>query len=159
MDLRIGPRGIIEIDDAAICFRNFEGRGDTYNREGDRNFAVIIPTEEMADALVDEGWNVKVKDPREEGDIPFMYLPVKIKFNDRGPAIYLKSGDSMNKLDEDSVGLLDNIEIMGCDMDIRPYDWVLYEGTPKEKRGRAAYLQSIHITQKVDRFAARYSEE
>lgn len=160
MNLTFAPRGILQIDDASITYRNFTGAASKYNRAGDRNFAVIIPTEEMADALVKEGWNVKIRPPREDGDEPFMYLPVKVKYNDRGgPKVYLKTGKATNVLDEESIDCLDDIDILQVDMDVRPYDWVMHEGTPNEKHGRSAYLESIHVTQKVDRFAARYAEE
>ena len=154
MELTFAPRGILQIDDARIVFRNFRGEGGPYNREGDRNFALVIPTEEMADELVAEGWNVKKKDAREEGDDPFIFLPVKIKFNDRGPHVYLKTGDVSNKLDEESVGCLDDIDIRSVSMDIRPYDWEV-----NGKTGRTAYLQSMEVIQEIDRFAARYAEE
>lgn len=148
MRICYAPRDILQIDDARIIYRNFAGRGDKYNREGDRNFAVVIPDEEMANELANLGWNVKIKPPREDGDTPFMFLPVKVKFNDRGPNVYLKTGDVQNKLDEESVGLLDNIDIIGVDLDIRPYDWDV-----NGKAGRTAYLQSIRVVQDVDRFA------
>ena len=154
MELTFAPRGILQIDDARIAFRNFRGEGDKFNREGDRNFVLIIPTEKIADELVREGWNVKIKDPREEGDVPFMYLPVKVKFNDRGPQVYLKTGDRVNRLDEESVEILDDVDILGVNLDIRPYDWEV-----NGKTGRTAYLQSIEVIQEVDRFAAKYSEE
>ena len=148
MRITYAPRDILQIDDARIIYRNFAGRGDKYNREGDRNFAVVIPDEEMADELTNLGWNVKIKPPREDGDMPFMFLPVKVKFNDRGPNVYLKTGNVQNKLDEESVGLLDNIDIIGVDLDIRPFDWDV-----NGKQGRTAYLQSIRVIQDVDRFA------
>ena len=148
MRITYAPRDILQIDDARIIYRNFAGRGDKYNREGDRNFAVVIPDEEMADELTNLGWNVKIKPPREDGDTPFMFLPVKVKFNDRGPNVYLKTGNVQNKLDEESVGLLDNIDISGVDLDIRPFDWDV-----NGKQGRTAYLQSIRVIQDVDRFA------
>lgn len=148
MRITYAPRDILQIDGARIIYRNFAGRGDKYNREGDRNFAVVIPDEEMANELTNLGWNVKIKPPREDGDTPFMFLPVKVKFNDRGPNVYLKTGDVQNKLDEESVGLLDNIDIIGVDLDIRPFDWDV-----NGKQGRTAYLQSIRVIQDVDRFA------
>lgn len=160
MELNFAPRGILQIDDARICFRNFRGEGGKFNKEGDRNFAVIIPNQEMAEALMNDtnrygvGWNVKIKAPREEGDEPFIYLPVKVKFSDRGPAVYLKSGRNHVKLDEGSVSMLDEIDILSVDLDIRPYDDEI-NGKPF----RSAYLQSIHVTQDIDRFAARYAEE
>lgn len=160
MELNFAPRGIIEINDARICFRNFRGEGGKFNKEGDRNFAVIIPNQEMADTLIEDtnqygvGWNVKIKAPREEGDEPFMYLPVKVKFNERGPAVYLQSGKNRVKLDEESVSMLDEIDISNVDMDIRPYDDVI-----NDKPFRSAYLQSILVRQEIDRFAARFAEE
>lgn len=151
MELTFAPRGILQIDDARIVYRNFSGVGTKFNRDGDRNFAVVIETEEMAEALKHEGWNVKIKPAREEGDMPFMYLPVKVKFSERGPKVYLKSGENVNLLDEESVGLIDEVDILKVDLDIRPYDWEM-----NGKTGRTAYLQSIQVEQEVDRFAAHH---
>ena len=160
MELTFAPKGIIQIDDARIIFKNFRGEGGKFNKEGDRNFAVVIPNEEIAEALQNDlnrygvGWNVKIKAPREEGDAPFMYLPVKVKFNERGPAIYLESGKHRVKLNEDTVSMLDEIDILSVDMNIRPYDDEI-NGKPF----RAAYLQSIWVTQDTDRFEDRFAEE
>ena len=154
MNITFAPRGILQIDDARIIYRNFKGEGGKFNREGDRNFAVIIPNQEIADALIAEGWNVKIKPPREDGDDPFMYLPVKVKFNDRGPNVYLKTGNRVNRLNEETIDCLDNIDIMSVDVDIRPYDWDV-----NGKSGRTAYLQAINVEQQCDRFAARYASE
>lgn len=153
MNVTFAPKGILQIDDARIVYRNFKGGGSKFNRDGDRNFSVVINNEEIADAIAKEGWNVKIKPPRDDEDTPFITLPVKVKFNDRGPIIYLKSGDKMVKLDEESIGCLDDIDILSVDMDIRPYDWEV-----NGKNGRTAYLQSICVTQEIDRFAARYSQ-
>lgn len=155
MELTFAPRDILQIDDARIAFRNFTGAADKFNREGDRNFAVVIPDMEMADELVKRGWNVKVRDPREEGDDPFIYLTVKIKFNDRGPNVYLKSGGNLRRLDEDSIAILDKIDISSVDLDVRPYDWEV-----NGREGRTAYLQSIRVTQRItDRFAVEEDED
>lgn len=154
MNITYAPRGILQIDDARIVYRNFRGEGSKFNREGDRNFAVVIPNQEIADDLIEAGWNVKIKPPRDEDDTPFMYLPVKIKFSERGPHIYLVTGRAQNKLDEDSVSIIDDIDIVSVDMDIRPYDWSV-----NEKKGRTAYLQSMRITQDTDRFAAAYMDK
>ena len=154
MELTFAPRGILQIDDARIIYRNFRGEGGKFNREGDRNFAVVIPKQELADELLNRGWNVKIKPPKDEEDSPFMYLPVKVKFNDRGPQVYLRTGDRVNRLDEETISVLDDIDIRSVDLDIRPYDWDV-----NGKSGRTAYLQSIEIIQEIDRFAARYAEE
>lgn len=160
MHLNFGPRGTLQIDDARIIYRNFAGVGGKYNREGDRNFALWIDSEEIKNALLDDvnqygaSWNVKVKPPRDEDEAPFMYMPVKIRFNDRGPNIYLQAGSRMIRLDEESVSCLDDIEIISVDMDIRPYDDEI-NGKPF----RAAYLSSMKVTQRIDRFAAQYENE
>lgn len=154
MNITFAPRGILQIDDARIVYRNFSGKASMYNREGDRNFSVVIPNRDIADELIDAGWNVKVKPPREDGDEPFIHLPVKIKFNGRGPIVYIRSGKAMVKLNEDTIDQLDNISILSVDLDIRPYDWDI-----NGKRGRTAYLQSICVTQEVDRFAEKYANE
>lgn len=150
---------ILQINDATLIYKNFRGEGDKYNREGDRNFAVIIPSQEVAEALkadVSEdgaGWNVKIKPPREDGDDPFMYMNVKVKFTAFGPNVYLKSGNADPvQLNEESIAVLDEIDIATVDLDIRAYDDVV-GGRPF----RAAYLQSIYVVQDLsyDRFAAR----
>lgn len=148
-------RGVLEIDDARIIYRNFGGVATKYNREGDRNFAVIIPNDEIKDELTKDGWNVKIKPPREEGDSPFMYLPVKIKFNNRGPAVYVESGDSTPKLlNADTIGILDELDIASVSMDLRPYDWDV-----NGKQGRTAYLQAMRVVQNIDRFGAEYNNK
>ena len=154
MPVTIAPRGILQIDDARLVYRNFSGAPSKFNREGDRNFAVVIPDEETKDALIEEGYNVKIKPPRDEDDSPFMYLPVKVKFNDRGPNVYLQTGRVKNRLDEESISCLDRIDIVGVDLDVRPYDWEV-----NGKQGRTAYLQSMHVMQEIDRFAERFAGE
>ncbi len=160
MELIFAPRNVLQINDARITFKNFKGAGSKYNKEGDRNFALIIPDEEMAEALQNDvnkfgaGWNVKIKPPREDGDQPFIFLPVKVKFNDRGPIVYLQSGRNRVKLKEETIARLDDIDIESIDMDIRPYDDEI-NGKPF----RAAYLQSMCVTQNIDRFSARFAAE
>ena len=154
MEITFAPRGILQIDDARIIYRNFSGVGSKYNREGDRNFAVVIPNQEIADELIKEGWNVRIKPPREEDEEPFMYLPVKIKFSDRGPNCYLRSGKIQTKLTESTIGRVDDIDILSVDLDLRPFDWDV-----NGKTGRTAYLQSIRVTQKIDRFAQENEED
>ena len=154
MNVTFAPRGILQIDDARIIYRNFSGVGSKFNREGDRNFAIYIGDEDVANELRDRGWNVKIKPPREDGDDPFMFLPVKIKFNDRGPSVYLVTGNKKTPLNESTVSCLDDIDILSVDLDIRPYDWEV-----NNKTGRTAYLQSIWVTQEVDRFASRMMDD
>ena len=147
-------KDILEIEDARIIYRNFEGVASKFNREGDRNFAVIVPNDEIKDILVEAGWNVKIKPPRDEEDTPFMFIPVKVKFNNRGPAAYLRSGETVTRLNEETIGILDEIDIQSVSMDLRPYDWDV-----NGKTGRTAYLQAIDVIQNIDRFGDMYAQE
>lgn len=160
MELAINPRnGMLKIEDARIIFRNFAGAASTYNREGDRNFALVIPTEEIAEMLINDknadgaGWNVKIKPSNEEGEPPRMNMMVKVKFNDNGPNIYLKSGKAMIRITEDKVKMLDNIRIQSVDLDIRPYDSIV-----NGKTYRTAYLAGMKVIQAIDRFTEEYEE-
>lgn len=152
---RAFPNGYLEINDARILWPNFAGRGDRFNKQGDRNFNLLIPDQEIADSLMNDtnefgkGWNVKIKPAREEGEAPFMFMKVNVKFNNRGPNIYLVSGNKQTPLNEDTVGMLDEIDIISCDMDIRPYDGERMNGQPF----RTAYLSALRVYQRVDRFA------
>lgn len=156
MEIKFGRNGNLEIEDARIIFKNFSGLEDKFNRKGDRNFAVIIPNQEICDELIEAGWNVKINPPREEGADPFMFLKVKVLYkNGRGPSAYVRSGDNPPKrLNEDTIEMLDEIDISSVNMDIRPYDWEI-----NGKTGRTAYLQAIEVFQNVDRFAAKYAAD
>lgn len=153
MNLTFAPDGTLQIEDARIIYRNFAGVGDMYNREGDRHFTLVIPDEKIAQALTDDGWTVKIRAPKVDGEDPFMTMKVKVNFTDWGPHVYLVSGKNMHKLDERTVGRLDKVAISSVDMDIRPYDW----SRPDGRSGRTAYLKSIKVIQRTDdRFAEEY---
>lgn len=156
MEIRFTPNRIVEIDNARIVYRNFRGEASRFNREGDRSFSVVIPNEEDADKLTDYGFNVKVKPPMEEGEAPFMHLKVKVNFNDRGPVVWLVTGNRRNRLDADTVKCLDSIDIRTVNLDIQrgKEPWEM-----NGKTGYAAYLRSIEVIQEIDRFSARFAEE
>lgn len=174
MNVTINPRGVLEITDAKLIFRNFRGLQTEFNDEGKRNFCVLISggefdngkevfkldAEEMADALRGEenrygvGWNVKVKLPKKEGDTPYHFLKVNVNFNDRGPRIFVRSAGNVRTYDEETVGVLDRIDILCADLTIRPFD-----GETRMGAYRSAYLQSIDVLQDIDHISARYADE
>ena len=158
--MTIAPNGVLQADHATIIYKNFSGRPGMYNREGEMSFSLLIPDEEAKELLVNDlneygcGWNVKIKEPRDGYDTPFMHLPVKVKFNGRGPNIFLISGRSRRRLDESEISMLDKIDISRVDLDIAPSD-----GEVNGRPYRAAYLRSMEVTQELDRFSARYMDE
>lgn len=161
MNVTITNRGIVQIDGARIIFRNFSGRGTQYNREGDRNFCVVIDDEEIANRLIEEGFNVKIRQPREEGEEPFMYMKVNVKYHPQGseyerlnPVACLITGRNRNMLDKESICCLDDIDIENVDLDLSGSNWNV-----QGRSGKSAYLSKIYVTQELDRFATRYAED
>lgn len=151
MEIRETSRGMLQIDDATITFKNFSGRGSQFNRDGDRNFALVIPDVDVAEELKAKGWNVKIKPGRDDPDEMFCTLPVKVKYNGYGPNLYLQAGEDAKpvQLTEDTVHQLDQYRFSKIDMDLRPYNWEV-----NGKTGTTAYISSGMFVAEVDRFAA-----
>ena len=126
-----------------IIFRNFSGKEGQYNREGDRNFAVLLD-DDVAEAMAADGWNVKWLKPREddEDEKEQAYLSVSLNFSKgRPPKVVLVTSRGRTTLAEQDVELLDWADITNVDLIVRPYEW-----TVNSKTGIKAYLQSIYVT-------------
>lgn len=139
------------IEDAKIIFRNFSGKEGQYNREGDRNFAVILPPD-IAETMLKDGWNVRVLEAREEGDEDTPYVSVAVNFNNRPPRVVLLTSTTRTQLDENSVEILDWADIRTADLIARGYDW-----TVNGKTGTKAYLQSLFVTIEEDALERKYA--
>lgn len=140
------------LEDVRIVFRNFGGEQKQFNDAGKRNFSIVL-SPELAEELSLEGWNVKTKPPKEEGDEPFHHLKVKVSYAGRPPRIVLVSSKGRNNLDEETCDLMDIAELEKVDVIIRAYDWSV-----NDKTGRTAYLKTIYGTLHEDALDLKYAD-
>ena len=147
------PDNTVLMEGVRIIFRNFAGKEGQYNREGDRNFAVLLD-EKTAAMMAEDGWNVKWLKPRDDDEDPTTqaYLPVSVNFRGRPPRIVQITSRNRTNIDESQVEMLDWVDILNVDLIVRPYEW-----TVNGKSGIKAYLQSMYITIQEDPLEAKYS--
>jgi hypothetical protein len=151
-----------------IIFRNFKGEEGPYNREGVRNFGVILPSD-VAEAMANDGWNVKVLKPSEEEKEAGLeqgppWLPVEAAY-DKGkpPKIVMITSRGKTVLDEETVEQLDWVDIAideettlpKVDLIVRPFRW---GPNAMGASGVKAYLKSMFITIEEDELDQKYAE-
>ena len=140
----------VVLEECRILFRNFSGEEGRFNAKGQRNFNVLLD-DKTAEAMLEDGWNVKYLQPREEGDPPQPRLEVSVHFGKNPPRIILITSKGKTPLDESMVSLLDWAEIENVDMIIRPYHWDV-----NGRQGIKAYLKSIYVTIREDELEKKY---
>lgn len=129
----------ITLEDVTIAFRNFSGAESSYNRAGDRNFAILLDAE-TADRLARLGWNVKTLNAREEGDEPQPYIQVALSYKVREPKIAIVTSKGMTYLPEGLVDQLDWVDIETADVILNPYEWRV-----NGKTGIKAYVTTLVV--------------
>lgn len=142
------------MENARLMFRNFSGKETKYNREGNRNFAVVIDDSKVAEKLNNDGWNIRTLAPLDPDDEPTYVLSVTVSFRNIPPKIYMVTGHNKTLLNEMTVGELDYAEIKSCDMIIRPYNWEV-----NGKTGVKAYVKDMYVNVVEDIFASKYDFE
>ena len=145
------PTNKITIENARLIFRDFSGERNRLSN--DRTFGVVLDPED-AERLSADGWNVRRLDPREEGDEPLFFLPVKVIFGKVPPTIVLLSGRAKKRtLNEATVSILDYVQIEKADLVIRPYnyDFAGHSGTK-------AYLNTLYVTKSEDSLEEKYAD-
>lgn len=144
--------GTLLMEDARIVFRNFKGKEGQYNREGDRNFCVLLEPD-LAEQMAKDGWNVKTLKAREVDDDPQPYLQVSVGFKVRPPLIVMITSRGRTTLSEDEIEVLDWVDIAEVDLIINPYEWSV-----SGKSGIKAYLKSLFVIIQEDELVLKYAD-
>ena len=141
------------IENAELVFRNFEGREGQYNVKGERNFNVILTNPDDHAALLADGWAMGELKARDEDEDPRPKMKVALRFDIMPPNVVLitNGGLTRTRLTEDTIGILDTIEMELVDLIVRPYDWE-FGG----KSGTKAMLKTAFITAREDELEAKY---
>ena len=117
-------------------------------------YIMVQDSNEMAEELRNEGWNVKNRPLQEGADTSEQEwtLPVKLNMN-RYTQVWLIVGNHKTLLDENTVAQLDVVDIVNCDISIRPYEWEMGGRT-----GITAYVDSMYVTIRENKFAEKYAD-
>ena len=115
--------GSLSVEGARIIWTNFSGRPTKFNAAGGKRTFNLVLDRDTADELARDGWNVREIEPKNEGDEPLYVTEITVGFGQYPPKVYLIDSRSkrMQPLDEDSISLLDNIDIENVDVMVRPY--------------------------------------
>ena len=154
------------VENAHIIFSNFEGKEKQFNKEGDRNFAILLDDLDLVENLREDGWNVKKLKPRseEEEDNPRYQLPVAVtypkNYENLWPVVKVANPATkkISKLGQDEIKMLDWIDYTDAVVIIRPRKWTDDSGVMRVK----AFLKEIAVTlvnNPIDEKYADYEEE
>jgi hypothetical protein len=144
--------GSLIMEGAQVVYRNFEGRETPFNREGDRNFAVVLD-DVTAEEMRKDGWNVKTKPSKDDPDQNFNTLSVKIGNKGKPPNIVMISRRGRTKLSVNEVEVLDWVEFQNVDLKVGPYHWNV-----RGESGITAYLRALYITVLEDDLDKKYAD-
>jgi hypothetical protein len=149
------PNENVIMEGVRIIFRNFEGKEGPYNKQGERNFAVLLD-DKVANMMAEDGWNVKWLKPRddaEEGEEDQAYLPVSLRYDVFPPHVVLVTSRNRTVLGESEIEVLDYSDIINVDLIVRPYTW-----TVNNKTGIKAYVKTMFVTIEEDELVRKYAE-
>lgn len=145
----------LKFEDATILYPNFSGRPDRYRRDGGiRTFNLVLDDHEAAERLKADGWNVRIRAPRNEGEEPEYTVQVTVSYKLYSPSItMINTFGKRTELTEETVHLLDDVTILKADGYINPSRWEMDNG----ETGIKAYLRELWVTVDEGYFRNKYN--
>ena len=154
----MNEKRLIMLEDTSFIYNtNFSGdpERDRFGSDA-RKANFIIPTEEQALRMMEEGYNVRRTNPaegEEEGFAPTYFVSASLNYDTKWPPkVYLVSdGADPKELDEESVGILDKCYIKNVNVVLNPY----YNPRTNKK---SLYVRTMYVEQDIsdDPFRGRY---
>lgn len=138
--------GDLSIEGAVIIWRNFAGAPTKVNPAGGKRTFALVLDEGLAEELTNEGWNVKYREPKVDGDDALITTEIVANMESKYPPKVVLISEfrgrmRQNELDGDTIGHLDDIRLENVDLVIHPYEHG--RGVYKVK----GYLKAIFVTQ------------
>ena len=175
--------GNLNVERAAMIYKNFSGKPTRVNPAGGKRTFSLALSREFAEKLSDMGWNVKVKEVRDqlaEGEITrtvswqeyianfqtefdhaLIYTEIVVNENSEyPPKVYRVSefnGEkTMALMPPEQWYRLDESELMNVDISIHPYTHGRSLANPDAKKG---YLKTMYaMSVPVNDFGGKYAE-
>lgn len=154
--------GYLEFENADILtksWRNFSGKNNKYDSH---RFFHISLTEEEANVLRKDGWNVREWNPTNPSEPTMWVLKVTIdyeigeRYPQYRPRIFkVREQKRPLLLSEDLLDDLDQKIFTLANVEIRPYDWKIQNGNS----GRKAMLSSMFFKVAENSFGAKYFQD
>ena len=146
------------IENAVICFdTNFAGEPTSINPSGGKRVFTVALSEEVADDLIEGGWNIKKRPPYEEGDDVLCTTEIVVAADSKyPPSIYICNPDNnkLTRIPVESFGELDRMRFDNVDLIIHPY----VHNRPSSPYTTKGYLQRMVVTpQRRNSFRGKYS--
>lgn len=118
----------INITDGIIAYHNFSGRPTDWKPEGGERTVTFVIPDDIAQNLINDGWNIRLQMPKDNERDPRYLLDCKIKYRTRNgtprdPKIFIIRDDGYIHVTEDMVDTLDRADIVHVDAVIGPFFW------------------------------------
>jgi hypothetical protein len=143
----------VTIEGVGVIYKNFMGQKGQYNEEGERSFNLLIEDPGIAEALLEDGFNLK---PflDEDDNITAHHMQVRVNYKGRPPRItrVTQNGRRQTALDAKTVGMLDSVTI--TEVDITMGTWIWRE---EPLPNRTAYCNVMFVHVEEDPLDAKYS--
>lgn len=153
-----GPNEVV-IENGTIWYKNFAGvrRPGSYDTAGDRNFTLIVQDPNIAQAMIDMGYNMKYVVPEvASGTIvgPYWKLKVHVRFAAYPKNYFMYSNGVRTRLTEETIGQLDSARLTNVDLAVG----LGQVNTNGASATRTAYLNRIDATMAFDYLGQKYSD-